>query len=100
MIEPASPVIPNNQDGCIVPISQSVVWVGAPTLPDAVYNVLVLAAYIGDRRPRLQPVFGISPALGWVRVPAPAAAASIYSSAILAASLKIATNIGRVSFPV
>lgn len=38
--------------------------------------------------------------LGWVRVPALAAAASIYSSAILAASLKMATNIGRVSFPV
>jgi hypothetical protein len=57
-------------------------------------------AHIGGDRPRLQPFFCMSPALGRVRVPAPAAAASIYSSAILAASLKIATNMGRVSFPV
>jgi len=49
-----------------------------------------------DRNPFL--VFPLL--LGWVRAPALAAAASIYSSAILAASLKIATNIGRVSFPV
>jgi len=50
--------------------------------------------------PDCNPLFGISPELGWVRVPAPAAAASIYSSAIVAAYLKIATNMGRVSLPV
>jgi hypothetical protein len=37
---------------------------------------------------------------GGCAFPAPAAAASLYSSAILVASLKILTNIGRVSFPV
>jgi hypothetical protein len=50
--------------------------------------------------PQIAPFFGISPTLRRVSFPAPAAAASLYSSAILAASLKIFTNIWRVSFPV
>ncbi len=50
--------------------------------------------------PQIATLFGISPTLGRVSFPAPAAAASIYLSAICAASLKILTNIGRVSFPV
>jgi hypothetical protein len=63
-------------------------------------SLVVAGLKIGGGRPRLQPFFGISPALGWVRVPAPVAAACTYSSTIFAASLKMRTNIGRVSFPV
>jgi hypothetical protein len=50
--------------------------------------------------PDCNPVLKFPNVVGRVDIPAPAAAASCHLSAILAASLKIRTNISRVSFPV
>jgi hypothetical protein len=50
--------------------------------------------------PNCNPLLMYVPSVGRESSPAPAAAASFHLSAILAASLKIRTNIGRVNFPV
>lgn len=55
---------------------------------------------IGSVRPGSQPDWYVAPCVGRVNDPAPAAAAYYGLSAIRAASLKIRTNICRVSFPV